>query len=65
MANGWFTSLGAERVVVTFDDIRIQEAGEIASASAFVRCAAITEAGEEIRSLENRLTWVARKKDGV
>jgi uncharacterized protein (TIGR02246 family) len=62
MAKGWFGSLGTDRVVVTFDDIRIEADADLATATAFVRFAAISETGEEIRYLENRLTWVSRKK---
>ena len=65
MAKEWFGSLGADRVVVTFDDIQIEAAGDLATATAFVRFAAISEKGEELRYLENRLTWVARKKGGT
>jgi uncharacterized protein (TIGR02246 family) len=65
MAKDWFGSLGTDRVVVTFDEIQIQAAGEMASASAFIKFAAISEKGEELRSLQNRITWVARKKEGV
>jgi uncharacterized protein (TIGR02246 family) len=65
MAKGWFGSLVNERVVVTFDDVQVQTAGEMAVASAFARFAAISEKGEELRYLQNRLTWVARKKEGV
>ena len=65
MAKDWFSSLGAEQVVVTFDDIRIETAGEMAVATAYARFAAVSEKGEELRSLQNRLTWVARKKDGA
>jgi uncharacterized protein (TIGR02246 family) len=64
MAKGWFGSLGTERVVVTFDDIQIEAAGEMALATAYVRFAAISERGEELRYLQNRLTWVARYKEG-
>jgi len=62
MAKDWFGSLGTERVVVTFDDIQMEAAAELATATAFVRFAAISETGEELRYLQNRLTWVARKK---
>ena len=64
MAKEWFGSLGTERVVVTFDEIQIQSTGEMALATAYVRFAAISETGEELRYLQNRLTWVARKKEG-
>jgi uncharacterized protein (TIGR02246 family) len=65
MAKEWFGSLGTDRVVVTFDDIRIEAGGGLATATAFVRFAAISEKGEELRYLENRLTWVARKQGGT
>ena len=65
MAKGWFASLGTDRDVVTFDDIQVEAADEMATATAFVRFAAVSEKGEELRYLENRLTWVARKKDGA
>lgn len=66
MAKDWFSSLpNSEQVAVTFDDIRIQTAGEMAIATAYARFAAVSEKGEELRSLQNRLTWVARKKDGA
>lgn len=65
MAKDWFSSLGTDRVVVTFDDIQIETDGGLATATAYVRFAAISEKGEELRYLENRLTWVARKKDGT
>lgn len=66
MAKGWFSSLGDnEQVVVTFDDIQIESTGDMAVATAFARFAAVSEKGEELRYLQNRLTWVARKKEGV
>ena len=64
MATGWFGSLGSERVVVAFDDIQIEAAGEMAAASAFVRFSAISEKGEELRYLQNRLSWVLRRQGG-
>ncbi|GGB10564.1 YybH family protein [Puia dinghuensis] len=63
MAKGWFSSLEANRDVVTFDDIQIQATGEMAVASAIIRFTNVSEKGEELRYLENRLTWVARKSD--
>ncbi|HVU97188.1 MAG TPA: SgcJ/EcaC family oxidoreductase [Puia sp.] len=64
MVTGWFAGLGADRDVVTFDDIRIQQSGDMAVASAIARFAAVSEKGEELRFLQNRLTWVVRKKNG-
>jgi len=61
MVEGWFGSLGTERVVVTFEDVQIQVGDEMAVVSAFARFAALSEIGEELRYLQNRLTWVVRK----
>jgi len=61
MVKSWFGSLGMERVVVTFDEVQIQAEGEMAVVSAFARFAAFSEKGEELRYLQNRLTWVVRK----
>jgi ketosteroid isomerase-like protein len=63
IAKEWFGSLGSERVVVAFEGIRIQAGAELAAATGFVRFAAISEQGEELRYLENRLTWVVQKKE--
>jgi len=65
MVSGWFSSLGADRDKVTFDDIHIEESGEMALVSAFARFAAVSEKGEELRFLQNRLTWVVQKKGGA
>jgi len=65
MAKGWFSSLGTNRDVVTFDGIQIQTDGELAVATAFVRFTAVSAEGKELRYLEDRLTWVARKKEGT
>src|SRR5262249_48677042 len=47
MVTGWFANLGADRDVVTFDDLRIQQSGDMAVASAIARFAAVSEKGEE------------------
>lgn len=65
MVKDWFSSLHSnERVVVSFDDIRVQHTGEMAVATAFARFAAVSDKGGELRYLQNRLTWVAQKKEG-
>lgn len=64
MAKGWFASLGTDRDVVSFDEVQIEASGELATLTAFVKFTAISETGEELRFLQNRLTWVARKKEG-
>jgi ketosteroid isomerase-like protein len=56
----WFTSLGAERVKVTFDDVQTSGVPEFACVSAIVTYAAISPQGEEVRAMQNRLTWVLK-----
>jgi ketosteroid isomerase-like protein len=65
MAKSWFSSLGPDRDVVTFADIQIQAHGELALATAFVRFTAVSAEGKELRYLEDRLTWVAKRKQGT
>lgn len=65
MAKGWFDSLGTDRDVVDFDDIQIEESGELGTITAFVKFTAVSEKGETLRYLQNRFTWIARKKDGA
>lgn len=62
MANGWFSSLGTDRDVVTFDDLQISGENDLAFATAIVRFAAVSAEGKELRHLEERFTWVAQKK---
>lgn len=61
MAKGWFASLGTDTDVVTFDDIHIEKDTELAMITAIVKFTAVSEKGEALRYLQNRLTWVARK----
>jgi uncharacterized protein (TIGR02246 family) len=65
LAKGWFESLGTDRDVVSFEDVQIEASDEMATLTAIVKFTAISEQGEELRYLQNRLTWVARKKKGV
>ena len=60
----WFTSLGTERVVVDFMDERTSLSASLACASAIVRYAAVSPSGQELRSLQNRLTIVLETRNG-
>lgn len=65
MAAGWFGSLGDERVVVTVDGLRTEPvAGDLAAGSAFLRYSAVAPDGRVLRFLDNRITLVARLRDG-
>jgi len=63
MVENWFDSLGENKDIVEFSDIQIHPTGEMAVATAFVKFTAVSEKGEELRYLENRLTWVMREKE--
>ena len=60
----WFSSLGEERVGVTFDRVQATVTGELATLSARVIYAAISPAGAELRAMQNRLTWVLKPESG-
>lgn len=62
---GWFTSLGNETVRVTFDDVKIIAESDCACMSAFARYAAISDLGQELRSMQNRMTWILKTRGHV
>ena len=64
MAQGWFAFLGEERSVVAATDVRIRVSGDMAMLSASLTYRAIDPAGKELRSLDNRLSWVLRERAG-
>jgi uncharacterized protein (TIGR02246 family) len=64
MAEGWFGSLGNELVRVEFDDVQTTVGDDVAVLSAFVTFTGLSADGDELRSLNNRLTWGLRKTDG-
>ncbi len=63
MIEGWFSSLGAERVKVTMDDVQIAGGQELAVVSAIVSYAGVSAEGEDLRAMQNRITW-ALKPEG-
>jgi uncharacterized protein (TIGR02246 family) len=67
MVGEWFGSLGDdEEVTVEWDDVRAQTDEDLAALSAFLTYSAVSPTGEKLRSMNNRLTWVLRKKrDGA
>ena len=64
MAKGWFAFLGDGRSVVEAHDVRITVSGDMALLTAFLTYRGIDAAGNEQRSLDNRLSWVLRQRDG-
>jgi ketosteroid isomerase-like protein len=65
MVAGWFGTLGAERVAVDFDAVRVVLAQDLASVHAFVTYAGVSAEGRELRAMHNRLTWVLNQKSGA
>ncbi len=63
MIEGWFSSLGNERVKVTMDDVQTAGGQELAVVSAIVSYAGVSAEGEDLRSMQNRITW-ALKPEG-
>ncbi len=57
---GWFTSLGTERVKVTFEELQSSVGRELAIVSAIVTYAAVSAQGEQLRTMQNRLSWGLR-----
>jgi len=62
MVGEWFGSLpDDETVVVRFDEIRTETGADVAAVTAFTTFAAETPDGTELRSMNNRLTWILRR----
>ena len=61
MAEGWFGSLGTERVVVSFSDVAATVSADIALGHATVTYTAVSAEGKQLRSLDNRMTIALRR----
>src|SRR5262245_47241197 len=64
MVAAWFGSLGEDRVAVRMDDLQATAGDDVVAAHAFVTYAAISSEGRELRSMQNRLTWVLCRNAG-
>ena len=64
MARGWFAFLGDGRSVVEAHGVRTQVSGDMALLTASLTYRAVDPAGTELRSLDNRLSWVLRERGG-
>jgi uncharacterized protein (TIGR02246 family) len=63
MATEWFGSLGDDQVAVEHSDVQVVAEDGIAVVSAYTRFAGVSATGEELRAMDNRLTWALRKTD--
>jgi uncharacterized protein (TIGR02246 family) len=63
MVTEWFGLLPDDEVVaVKFDDVRTQAGADVTAVSAFTTFAAESPDGTELRSMNNRLTWILRRE---
>ena len=65
MVREWFGALPDDEVVeVEFDEIRAQSGDDVGGLSAYTTFRAVSPDGKELRSMNNRLTWVLRRDAG-
>ncbi len=62
---GWFSSLGTERVQVSFDDLQTSGSPDMAAVTAIVTYTGLSAQGEPLRSMQSRLSWVLRTSGHV
>jgi ketosteroid isomerase-like protein len=60
----WLGSLGSERVIVDFAEPSAVVSNDLAVVRAFIGYQSVSSAGAALRSMQNRLTWVLRQRDG-
>ena len=56
----WFSSLGNDSVRVTFEDVKTVVEQGIAAMSAIVTYIGVSAEGQEIRAMQNRISWVLK-----
>jgi uncharacterized protein (TIGR02246 family) len=59
----WLGGLGTETVHVTFEEVEIRTASDLATVTAFVRYQARDQAGAVLRQMVSRLTWSLARRD--
>jgi uncharacterized protein (TIGR02246 family) len=64
VVDGWFGSLGTDRVAVEVDDVQTVAADGLVVVHAFVTYRGLSAAGDEQRALTNRMTLVLGRRDG-
>ncbi len=65
-AEEWFGSLGTERSSPEFHDVQFEIGDGLAAVHAFITYKGLSGDGKELRSMDNRITWVLRKnRDGA
>lgn len=62
---GWFATHPNDRFTVNFDDVVSVSSPPFATLSAIVTYAVVSTQGEQLNSMQNRLTWVLRTSGHV
>jgi len=62
---GWFTSLGSEKVKVTFEDVQTVLDRDTGIVSAIVTYSGISSEGEPLRAMQNRISWGLKRSGHV
>ena len=64
-SENWLNSLGTEKVQVAFNEIQVAGSTDFAFLSAIVTYTALSAEGKELRSMENRLSWVLKQSGHI
>jgi ketosteroid isomerase-like protein len=56
----WFTSLGTEKVKATFDEVQVIGNSDFSVVSAVVTYAGQSVQGEQLRTMQNRISWALK-----
>lgn len=62
---GWFTSLGTEKVKVRFDEVKTLGDKDFAVVHAIVTYIGSSAQGDALREMQNRITWALRTSGHV
>jgi ketosteroid isomerase-like protein len=61
----WFTSLGTEKVKVTFEEVQVSGSTDFTVVSAIVTYSGVSAQGDQLRAMQNRLSWVLKTSGHV
>jgi len=61
----WFGSLGDETVKVSLEGVRTEVGADLTVVTAIATYAAVAANGEQLRSLQNRMTWSLARRAGA
>ena len=61
----WFTSLGDEKIRVSFEEVQATGSAELAAVSTIVTYAGVSAQGKPLKSMQNRLSWTLKTSGHV